>query len=403
VLEVLLPVLDIVHQPAEDPQPPAWCRQRGWDGFLLGLGCAELELCEAHGLGALPDRTPGLPPDLARLVVDVQAVTRLPRLAPPALDLPAAALRGVSARKRQQLTLLLGAVARMATSAGRIVDVGAGSGHLARLAAELFARPTLALDRDAERIARGRLLVAKRAREVAGLSVEFALADACATPPTFRPSDLAIGLHACGELGDHLVTSAAVGCDLALISCCPQKIRAPSRSAISRAGAGLLLRREALGLCNLSARPEGVETSSKSNVLARETRYALRQLLISRGLSLGAGAEMRNINRRRAHAGLAELAAHACRLRSLTPPTATEVELHERNAQRDHARVRRLSLPRHLLARLVELAVIFDRGAALEAAGQAVRVAALFDPSITPRNVAIFASRDAGRLPRLAP
>ena len=46
----------------------------------------------------------------------------------------------------------------------------------------------------------------------------------------FAEHDLAIGLHACGELGDRLVEAAArAGCDLALVSCCLQKISTPTR------------------------------------------------------------------------------------------------------------------------------------------------------------------------------
>lgn len=48
-------------------------------------------------------------------------------------------------------------------------------------------------------------------------------------------------------------------------------------------------------------------------------------------------------------------------------------------AARDQALIRGLSLPRNLLARLVELAVVFDRAALLEECGFGVRVAKLFE------------------------
>jgi hypothetical protein len=47
----------------------------------------------------------------------------------------------------------------------------------------------------------------------------------------------------------------------------------------------------------------------------------------------------------------------------------------------------------------VELAVVLDRAAALEESGQHVIVGTLFDQSVTPRNVALFASRARERLP----
>jgi SAM-dependent methyltransferase len=400
-LGVLTPLLDIVHQPVSAPEPPAWCRERGWDEFLLALDDRQLESFEERGLYTM--RELEMPESLARLTVAVEHATHVPQLHPTELRLPSGSLRGVAARKRQQLESLLGAVAGMAAEASRIVDVGAGSGHLARLAAELFQRQTLALDRDAARIAHGSLRLAERARDVEGLSVQFQLVDACESAPHLTVDDLAIGLHACGELGDGLVMAAAgAGCDLALISCCLQKIRAPARAPLSLAAAHLPLAREALGLCNLSTRANGVEASLKDNLRARETRFALRQLLLARGIPLAAGAEMRGVNRRRAHAGLAELATRVLEVRSLPAPSAAELHFHEQSAARDYARVRRLSLPRNLLARLVELAVIFDRGAALEAAGHRVCIATIFERNVSPRNVGIFASRVPERLPRLA-
>jgi hypothetical protein len=52
-----------------------------------------------------------------------------------------------------------------------------------------------------------------------------------------------------------------------------------------------------------------------------------------------------------------------------------------------------------MLARLVEVAVALDRAAALEESGQHVQVATLFNRAVTPRNIAVFASRAAERLP----
>ena len=52
-----------------------------------------------------------------------------------------------------------------------------------------------------------------------------------------------------------------------------------------------------------------------------------------------------------------------------------------------------------MLARLLEVAVVLDRAAALEEAGHHVVVATVFPREVTPRNVGLFASRDRGRLP----
>ncbi|HEY3351811.1 MAG TPA: methyltransferase [Polyangia bacterium] len=403
VLAALGPVLDVVDGVVDDAEPPEWCRRRGWDGFLLGLDAARLDACERGDAARLLGARPGVPLDLAELARAVDRLTRLPRFASSPVRLPAPALRGVAARKHEQLAVLLAVIGPMAARAARVVDVGAGRGHFARLSAELFGRPALAVERDAVVARAGAAGAAHRERDVGALPLTFVVTDACVSAPYLERADLAVGLHACGELGDRLVVeSAAAGCDLALISCCLQKIRAPARAALSRAGAPLVLRRAALGLTNLTAQPVGVEGGLASWLAARETRLALRKLLRARGVELAAGEEMRGVNRRRAHAGLAALAARVLAARGLPPASAREIDAHARAAQRDHAIVRRLSLPRHLLARLVELAVVLDRATFLEEQGRFVRVATLFARAVSPRNLALAASAERRRLPRVA-
>jgi SAM-dependent methyltransferase len=402
-LAVLGPVLDVVDGAVDDPAQPEWCQRRGWGDFLLALDDVSLAACERGDAAPLRGPSPGLPRDLARLARDVDRLTRVPRFAAPPLPLPATALRGVAARKREQVAALLGVIAPLAARAERIVDVGAGHGHLSRLAAELLDRHALAIERDAAAARAGAERAARRARDVGELPLSYLVADACAGPPVLGPADLAIGLHACGELGDRIVlAAAAAGCDLALISCCLQKTRSLERAPLSRAGAPLRLRRATLGLTNLTPQPIGVEGSLEAQLAAREARLGLRALLRARGLEVAPGEEMRGLNRRRAHAGLADLASRALALRGLAPASPRELRPRERAARRDHGAIRRLSLPRHLLARLVELAVVLDRAAYLEEHGGAVRVATFCERAVTPRNLALVASADPGRLPPLA-
>jgi hypothetical protein len=188
---------------------------------------------------------------------------------------------------------------------------------------------------------------------------------------------------------------------LALISCCLQKVRASVRIPLSRAARALKLPRAALGLTNLTIGPDGVEATLVENLRAREARLGLRQLLRARGLGIAAGEEMRGVNRRSAQRGLFALASRACSVRSLAAPTEHEVARAAGAAAVAYARIRRLSLPRNLLARLVELAVVLDRAALLEERGFSVRVARLCEQDLTPRNLALFASRRPERLPRV--
>jgi hypothetical protein len=107
---------------------------------------------------------------------------------------------------------------------------------------------------------------------------------------------------------------------------------------------------------------------------------------------------MHGINRRRAHQGLGEVARRALELRGLAPALGPELAQHEAAAAREYATMRRLSLPRSMLARLVEVLVCLDRAAYLEEHGQHVLVATLFERRVSPRNIGIFASRRPERL-----
>lgn len=394
--------MDILDQRVEDAVPPAWCERRGWVDFLLGLDMAEVERCEAEGLGARLSCQKGAPDSLVTLAAEVAAATRMPFLDVTAVSPSPDRFLAVSARKRAQLGSLLGALGPMAESATRIVDVGAGSGHFTRIAAELFERAALGIERDERRLAAFSARLDKHPLATgSGGSARLVGLDACRETLAFEAGDLAVGLHACGELGDRLVTAAGLArCDVALVSCCLQKIAGESRRPLSRAGQSLVLRRDILGLTNLTAEPQGVETTIGATIAARQARFGLLRLLRHRGVSVGPGEEMRGINRRRARLGLRAIAVQALAMRSLPPPTDDEIGRHEQEARDLYGVVRRLSLPRSMLSRLVEVAVVLDRAAFLQERGLAVQVATLFKHSVTPRNLAIFASQVQGRLPR---
>ena len=153
-------------------------------------------------------------------------------------------------------------------------------------------------------------------------------------------------------------------------------------------------------LANLTARTDGVETDLTRTRAARQARHALIHLLRARGVDVVPGEEMRGQNRRRARKGLAAIAAPAFALRGLSAPSEVEITEAARVAQVDFERLRRLALPRTLIARLLEVALVMDRAAALRDRGAEVIVATICDATATPRNLGIFASRDAARLPR---
>jgi hypothetical protein len=240
-----------------------------------------------------------------------------------------------------------------------------------------------------------------RAAQAGTARLRYVAMDAYQEPLEFAPTDLVVGLHACGELGDLLVSrAAACGSSAALVSCCLQKIRLPRRMPLSRAAQGLVLARDVLGLANLTSQARGVETDIATTMLSRQKRYALRCLLEGRGLNVPPGAEMKGLNRRATRARFGDIVARVCQIRDLPPPTSAEVRFFEAKSMAVFGRIRRYSLPRNLLGRLVEVAVVCDRAALLAESGLAVQVLGLCEPGVTPRNLAIFACRDSAQLPK---
>jgi hypothetical protein len=117
---------------------------------------------------------------------------------------------------------------------------------------------------------------------------------------------------------------------------------------------------------------------------------ALRAALLAEGHAIGPGEEMRGVNRRRATGALDALVASACAVRAWPTPTAAAIAEAGRSAAEAYERVRRWSLPRAMLARLIEVWIALDRAAWLESMGYEAEVVAAFDASLSPRNVAVL-------------
>ncbi|HEX3343063.1 MAG TPA: methyltransferase [Polyangiaceae bacterium] len=359
---------------------------RGWDSFLLSLDDDELDHIETCGQDARwPARTPA---SLAKLVEHAAIVCALP-----ALSLPSGpgrpARRKESPRKRAQTEAFARLVLPVAARFTRVVDVGSGHGHLTRQITGETALPVVGLEREAALVARARTLSASP-------SPTFHVTDVLRDGLPLAEGDFVVGLHACGELGDVMVTSAARvrGVALALVGCCLQKRRQLARPPLVAVAAlqdRLELPRALLGLSNLAPGDDGVEATRAENLAGRERRLALHRLLSEAGEPVRFGAEIEGLNRRVAQRGLGLLVRRAFALRGKPPPSHAAVEEAASWAREAHARARRLSLPRAMLARVLEVYVLFDRAAYLEQHGFSVDVGTLFPALVSARNLALLA------------
>ncbi|MGZ3424608.1 MAG: methyltransferase [Polyangiales bacterium] len=374
-MRLLVDHRDVLDARVAGGEPPRALVDRGWAEFLLARTDIELEAIESGGVW--PEDTP---PSLRRLIDDARAACDLPEF--PSSE-PSAPRIGESPRKRAQIDAFARVIAPLARGANRVLDVGSGHGHLTRDIAERVGVPAFGLERD--------VALAERARAF-GASASFEVRDVLREGLDLQPSDLVIGLHACGELGDVMVESAArSGASIALVACCPQKRRSDTRLPLSKEG--IELGKRTLGLANLVVRDVGVEATRAENLAARERRLALHRLLLPHEPGLRHGAEIEGLNRRVAHADLTTLVARAFAVRALPAPTAAEIEAARIWAAEHHARARRLSLPRTLLARVLEVHLLRDRAAYLEQHGFDVAVGTLFSLAVSARNLALVASK----------
>lgn len=382
---------DVLDGRPDEREAPAALVARGWAPYLLALDDASLAALEVDGHEATwPSDAPR---SLLAFAAEARTVCAIPLLASASGSIHAPK-RSETPRKRAQIDAFARYVVPLSAHATRVVDVGSGHGHLTREIAERIAQPVVGLERDAE--------LASRARELSrSASPSFAVMDVLRDGLAIVAGDCVIGLHACGELGDAMVEGAArCGASIALVGCCLQKRRGSSRRPLCAAGAsgladGLVtaldLPKALLGLSNLTARDDGVEAPRSDNLAARERRLALHRLLTSVVGQLRLGAEIEGLNRRAAHRDLGSLVARAFAVRQLPSPPQGAIDAAARWASTQHARARRLSLPRSLLARALEVFVLLDRACYLEQHGLEVDTGALFPASVSARNLVLVA------------
>jgi SAM-dependent methyltransferase len=377
---------DLLHTRIQRPEAPAWCHRNGWTEYLTALSDDALASSEAGEFIDILSKTRA-PSSLVSLLERVRALCEVPFIdaAPgPSRD-PG---RRVKLRKRAQIDALLAALTGFGEGVRRIVDMGAGHGHFTRTIAKHWNMRAIGLENNEDRVIEARRL---------GIDapVEYLPWDVFSQPFALFDSDLVVGIHACGELGDVLVQRAADSrARVLLVSCCSQKVRAKVREPLSHIGKTLNLcfPRPLLGLANLHSSEWGVETSLQDTMRSRQNRYALRLLLSSRGVPLEAGAEMRGMNRRQALRDFEDLARRALLFHRLSPPTSEELAAYQSRAAVEFGIIRRLSLPRSALGRVIELAIVLDRASFLRERGYRTTVAQVFDSYVSPRNLGIFAA-----------
>lgn len=374
---------------------------RGWTAFLDSLDDDALAAHEIRGQDVVwPNEAPASLRALVERAREVCAIPAFPSETPVDTTVEAATRRHETPRKKAQIDAFAQIAVPLAKRARRVVDVGSGHGHLTREIAERIALPVVGLERDVALAARARRLASEHQPANPGLAraglarAAFTTTDVLHEGLALEAGDCVIGLHACGELGDAIVMSAAKShASVVLVGCCLQKRAALARVPlcdVTAFGGALDLPRAMLGLSNLTPRDVGVETTRAQNLAGRERRLALHRLLSEHGFALPRGAEIGGLNRRAAQRDLASLVGRAFALRGQPSPTRAALDEAAAWAREEHARIRRASVPRSLLARVIEVFVLLDRALYLEEHGMAVEIGVAFPEEVSARNLVVL-------------
>lgn len=424
-LKAIAPLLDaispVLGARITSPQPPSWMDEE-MVSYLLSL--SDDQLVNSERTTALTQQRDK---KLPRMLKYMYSLTEPLQYAFPCFPVAnelltspvGRSLRRSKSRprssKRAQLravSLILSEVLRQTRSpVSRVIDIGAGHGHLsAQLAAELDPGiQVIAVERNPQFVQTatsvhisGCCTPTSPPTSHSRAPLSFVKADVVPSGsnlPLVKGNAL-VGLHACGALGDALISGAGQqeASAVLLVSCCLQKIApgATSRPPLSFTSLNddtlrkhLTLTRSQLGATNASR-----GYNRHGDLVARETRYALRVLLADSGHSVErVGEEVVGISRHSLRAGLHAIVPELVELYGIDIPSNEDIIHRVLQAKVDYRVMRALTLPRAFAASILEMAVVLDRAACLEDAGFRVSTGRIWPDEVSPRNLCCVAWR----------
>jgi len=336
----------------------------------------------ARSLQVSDEALPGLLSDNAALIdfaaQDVPALGVLQGLidvgrapAPPSLQ-PARLDWEVPGRKWAQVACF----AEEARPQRPVTEWCAGKGHLGRLVASRWSVAVESLERDAGLCAAGQAL-SDRAR----VHQRFVCADVLHDTPDLAGRHV-LALHACGELHRHLVREARTRGVAALDV-------APCCYHLGHDLAGLALEPDDLRLAVTET-----ATAGAREVRLRDQAHAWRLGFVALRARILGDEGWRGIKPIRPHwmqAGFEAFCRHLAQREGFAVPAGTDWQSLEAHGWARHREVMRLSLPRMAFRRALEVWLACDLATSLEAQGFKSGVATFCPPSLTPRNLRVFA------------
>ncbi len=302
--------------------------------------------------------------------------------------------RRVKERKWAQISALVGVASNARPeSTDRWLDWCGGKGHVGRLAALQTGLPVTHLERQKPLCDAGAALDRRD-----GVQGSFVCADAMGpgADEVVGEGVAAIGLHACGSLGERLLTlcHGRGATSVVLAPCCHHVIadRGDYQPLSASAQA------HDLGLSRWNLR-----LATSDEVIASPARRRQRRLVVQRRLA--ADILMRRLTGDdRYHSPgklppglltgpLAEVCAEVARRRDVAIPADVDWQALQIEGERRAHVARALGLVRGVFRRSLELWVDLDRACYLAERGWQVQLGTFCERALTPRNLAIVAWR----------
>ena len=322
------------------------------------------------------------------------------------------ALVGVGDKKLHELTKVAPLVEALAHHQGRskplkVLDIGGGVGHLARLLTFYHGVTVTSFDRDQRLQQKGASQIKRHLANQEGsccpLEWEHGQwGDGGDQKQLLSNKTLLVGLHACGNLSAQLIEAGVRNAVPAIISlgCCYARFTGTGRHYLSQAGQSLSSTQRiewnqfSLTLSSRAHRPPSFAAFER-DLLVKSYRYKLHLLLFH----LLDTKKFVAVGEVRPHHYQGEFFNYTLgRLAHLKIKHQLGKDQIDDFVQQQWVedRVRELiicDLIRWQLGRVAEIFLLLDRALFLEEQGYRVTVLPLFDPRISPRNLGIVAYR----------
>jgi Methyltransferase domain len=312
--------------------------------------------------------------------------------------LTTAEAQGLNTKKTHELERLLALLAPRTRAIRQAVDIGGGMGHLARLCVRTFGWTFHSIDRDAALQEKGRDWL-RRARSLPRDKLGFLHASVedglqSELDPFFRGRDRAsIGLHTCGPLALTQLRKSQDAGFLLNVGCCYDKLDATRDYPVSRFGQAhrLPFTRYALAL---ATRERHHKSEAGFALMKRVYAHRFAFELLSRREFPERGFVRAGDAPRVLYAG--SFAGYARnrleRLGLETGMTDAGLEAFEVSVRPETRRILLCHLLRDRFARALEVVLLLDRAILLAEMGFRVELLQIFDPRLSPRNIALIAS-----------